>query len=167
MFVKCRFRMITYAVPIKLILWRPCFPAGFVSFVRHLQPCHHHRESSRDPMDPWVRSGHRSRICWPFGWHGLLCCAFLTWAWLHVRDYYMFVIHWSFLSQLVVCDETTFILYDCSELSTGRMDPQVGSGRVTFLPDFSGTGRVSTSDFKFFTDYFLVPDWFSTIFNIL
>ena len=37
------------------------------------------------------------------------------------------------------------------ELSTGRMDPRVGSGRVgsgrvTILPDFGGSGRVSTSD---------------------
>ena len=71
------------------------------------------------------------------------------------------------------------------ELSTGRMDPRVGSGRVgsgrvTILPDFGGSGRVGSAlrIFKFFTDYFLVPesiwifeyciriDWFSTIFNI-
>ena len=37
-----------------------------------------------------------------------------------------------------------------SELSTGRMDPRVGSGRVTILPDFGGSGRVSTSDFLVF-----------------
>ena len=54
-----------------------------------------------------------------------------------------------------------------------------GSGRVTILPKIDGSGRVSTSDFPIFTDYFLVPesiwifeyciriDWFSTIFNIL
>ena len=36
------------------------------------------------------------------------------------------------------------------ELSTGRMDPRVGSGRVTILPDFGGSGRVSTSDFSVF-----------------
>ena len=67
-----------------------------------------------------------------------------------------------------------------SELSTGRMDPRVGSGRVTIFPDFDGSGRVGSAlrIFKFFTDYFLVPesiwifeyciwiDWFSTIFNI-
>ena len=59
------------------------------------------------------------------------------------------------------------------ELSTGRMQPRFGSGRVMIMPDF--VGRV-TSDFKVFTDYFLVPesiwiseyciriDWFSTIF---
>ena len=39
-----------------------------------------------------------------------------------------------------------------TELSTGRMDPRVGSGRVgpgrvMILPDFGGSGRVSTSDF--------------------
>ena len=48
------------------------------------------------------------------------------------------------------------------ELSTGRMDPLVGSGRVglsrvTILPDFGGSGRVSTSDFVVYTDYSLVP----------
>ena len=37
-----------------------------------------------------------------------------------------------------------------SELSTGRMDPRVGSGRVTILPDFGGSGRVSISDFLVF-----------------
>ena len=43
-------------------------------------------------------------------------------------------------------------LIDKPELSTGRMDPRVGSGRVgpgrvTILPDFGGSGRVSISDF--------------------
>ena len=33
------------------------------------------------------------------------------------------------------------------ELSTGRMNPRVGSGRVTIFPDFGGSGRVSISDF--------------------
>ena len=37
-----------------------------------------------------------------------------------------------------------------AELSTGRMDPRVGSGRVTILPDFGGSGRVSTSDLLVF-----------------
>ena len=41
------------------------------------------------------------------------------------------------------------------ELSTGRMDPRVGSGRVTILPDFGGSGRVSTSDFLVFYWLFL------------
>ena len=69
------------------------------------------------------------------------------------------------------------------ELSTGRMDPRVGLGRVgsQFCRILAGrvSGRVSTSDlFSFFTDYFLVPEsigifkyyirinWFFTIFNI-
>ena len=44
-----------------------------------------------------------------------------------------------------------------AELSTGRMDLRVGSSH-----DFAGiwpvgSGRVSTSDFSVFTDYFLVP----------
>ena len=61
------------------------------------------------------------------------------------------------------------------ELSTGRMDPRVGSRFYRIL-----AGRVGSAlwIFKFFTDYFLVPksiwifkyyiriDWFSTIFNI-
>ena len=41
------------------------------------------------------------------------------------------------------------------ELSTGRMDPRVGSGRVTILPDFGGSGRVSTSDLLVFYQLFL------------
>ena len=49
-----------------------------------------------------------------------------------------------------------------AELSTGRMGPagRVGSGRVTILPDFGGSGRVGSAFriFKFFTDYFLVPE---------
>ena len=52
-----------------------------------------------------------------------------------------------------------------AELSTGRMDPRVGSGRVgsgrvTILPDFGGSVRVWSAlrIFKFFTEYFLVPD---------
>ena len=32
----------------------------------------------------------------------------------------------------------------------GRMDPRVGSGRVTILPNFGGSGRVGTSDFLVF-----------------
>ena len=57
---------------------------------------------------------------------------------------------------------------------------RVGSGRVTILPAFGGSGRVGSAlrIFNFFTDYFLVPesiwifeyciriDWFYTIFNI-
>ena len=35
-----------------------------------------------------------------------------------------------------------------TELSTGRMDPRVGSGRVTILPDFEWVG--SGQDFVFF-----------------
>ena len=37
---------------------------------------------------------------------------------------------------------------------------RVGSGRVTILPDFGGSGRVGSTlrIFKFFTDYFLVPE---------
>ena len=55
---------------------------------------------------------------------------------------------------------------------------RVGSGRVTIMPEFGGSGRVSTSDFSVFTDYSVVPksvwifeyyiriDWFAMIFNI-
>ena len=37
---------------------------------------------------------------------------------------------------------------------------RVGSGRVTILPDFGGSGRVGSAHriFKFFTDYILVPE---------
>ena len=51
-----------------------------------------------------------------------------------------------------------------SELSTGRMDPRVGSGRVGSGHDFAGFWRVGSGRvgsalriFKFFTDIFLVP----------
>ena len=65
-----------------------------------------------------------------------------------------------------------------SELSTGQMDSRVGSGLDFAWFRRVESGRVSISDFKFFHDYFLVPesiwnfeyciriDWFSTIFNI-
>ena len=45
-----------------------------------------------------------------------------------------------------------------AELPTGRMDLRVGSGRVKILPEFDGSGRVSTLDLLVFTDYFLVPE---------
>ena len=55
-----------------------------------------------------------------------------------------------------------------TELSTGRMDPRVGSGWVESGHDFAkfwwvGTGRVGSGHaalrvFSFFTDYFLVPE---------
>ena len=37
---------------------------------------------------------------------------------------------------------------------------RVGPGRVTILPDFGGSGRVGSAlrIFKFFTEYFLVPE---------
>ena len=47
-----------------------------------------------------------------------------------------------------------------AELSTGRMDPRVGrvgSGRVTILPDFGGSGRVSTLDFF---SFLLIISWY-------
>ena len=42
-----------------------------------------------------------------------------------------------------------------TELSSGRMNPRVGSGKI--LPDFGGLDRVGTSGFLFCTDHFLVP----------
>ena len=58
-------------------------------------------------------------------------------------------------------------LNDIAELSTGRMDPRVGSGRVgsgragsgrvMILPDLGGSGQ-HFGFFSFFTDYFLVPE---------
>ena len=67
-----------------------------------------------------------------------------------------------------------------SELSTGRMDPRVGSGRVGSRFCWILAGRVGSAlrIIRFFTEYFLVPesiwnfeycirfDCFSTIFNI-
>ena len=52
-----------------------------------------------------------------------------------------------------------------AELSTGRMDPRVGSGRIgsrfcRIVAGRVGSGRVGSAlrTFKFFTDYFLVPE---------
>ena len=47
-----------------------------------------------------------------------------------------------------------------SEVSTGRMDPRVGSGRVGSRFSRISAGRVGSAlrIFKFFTDYFLVPE---------
>ena len=72
------------------------------------------------------------------------------------------------LSYIIIDNGGTYILVVTvlfvTELSTGRMDPRVGSGRVgsgrvTTLSDFGGSGRVGSAlwIFKFFTDYFLVP----------
>ena len=49
------------------------------------------------------------------------------------------------------------IIDGLSELSTGRMDPRIGSGHD--LPDFGGSGRVGPAlrILQFFTGYFLVP----------
>ena len=63
-----------------------------------------------------------------------------------------------------VCRRMTMCRYRCSpELSTGRMDPRVGSGRVgsgrvTILPDFGGSGRVGSAlrIFKFL----LIISWY-------
>ena len=52
---------------------------------------------------------------------------------------------------LALCLALTW-LWIRTELSTGQMDPRVGSGRVgsgrvTILQDFGGSGRVSISGF--------------------
>ena len=53
-----------------------------------------------------------------------------------------------------------------SELSTGRMDPRVGSGH-----DFAGFWRVGLGQhfgfLSFFTDYFLVPESSNTAFGLI
>ena len=52
------------------------------------------------------------------------------------------------------------------ELSTGRMDPRVGSvGSGHDVSGFwrVGLGRVSTSSFQFFTDYFLILIFYNII----
>ena len=53
------------------------------------------------------------------------------------------------------CKWLQISIVEVPELSTGRMDPRVGSGRVTILPDFGGSGRVSTLDFLVFHWLFL------------
>ena len=53
------------------------------------------------------------------------------------------------------CSQILLIKTDTnqSELSKGRMDPRVGSRFCRIL-----AGRVNTGFFRFFTDYFLVPE---------
>ena len=64
----------------------------------------------------------------------------------------------------------TFVIFGCirdPRVVHGSDGPAgVGSGRVTILPDFGGSSRVGSAlrirkkqnQFKFFTDYFLVPE---------
>ena len=49
---------------------------------------------------------------------------------------------------------------DNAELSTGRMDPQVGSGRITILPDFGGSGRVGSGQHFGFLSFLLIIFWY-------
>ena len=55
-----------------------------------------------------------------------------------------------------------FYIYGISELSTDRMDPRVGSGRVGSRFCRMLAGRVGSGQhfefLSFFTDYFLVPE---------
>ena len=62
------------------------------------------------------------------------------------------------------------------ELSTGRMDPRVGvgSGRVTILPDFGGSGRVGSGQHFGFFSFLLIISWYlnryessNTIFGLI
>ena len=53
----------------------------------------------------------------------------------------------DFQPKIINLPACMFVCPSISEFSTGRMDPRVGSGRVTILPDFGGI------------------DWFSTILN--
>ena len=59
----------------------------------------------------------------------------------------------------------TFLIFGCirdPRVVHGSDGPAglVGSGRVTILPDFGGSSRVGSAlrIFKFFTDFFLVPE---------
>ena len=49
------------------------------------------------------------------------------------------------------------VLQSCPRVGWTRGSGQVGSGRVTILPDFGGSGRVSTSDFFSFS---LIISWY-------
>jgi hypothetical protein len=46
-------------------------------------------------------------------------------------------------------------MHNRAKLSTGRMDPQVGSGRVTILPDFGGSGQHLG-----FISFLLIISWY-------
>ena len=58
------------------------------------------------------------------------------------------------LRYLLTCLIVLCILFK-KKLSTGRMDPRVGSGRVTILPDFGGSGQ----HFGFFS-FLLIISWY-------
>ena len=47
-----------------------------------------------------------------------------------------------------------------TELSTGRMDLRVGSGRVTILPDFGGSGRVGSGQHFGIISFLLIIFWY-------
>ena len=51
------------------------------------------------------------------------------------------------------------------EFSTGRMD-RVGSGRVTILPDFGGSGRVSIICFQLIISWYL-NEFSNTTFGLI
>ena len=64
----------------------------------------------------------------------------------------VFLSHWLGIGYgtSAVAKTQQILLNGHSLVSTGRMDPRVGSGRVTILPEFGGSGRVSTSYFQVF-----------------
>ena len=49
---------------------------------------------------------------------------------------------------------------DQSELSTGRMDPRVGSGRVGSGHDFAGFWRVGSGQHFGFFSFLLIISWY-------
>ena len=62
----------------------------------------------------------------------------------------MILSFYRLLSTILRTSSDNFMKQEGPELSTGRMDPRVVSGRVTILPDFGGSSRVSTSDLLVF-----------------
>ena len=62
------------------------------------------------------------------------------------------------ITTLLLTNSFVVVIVVDSELSTGRMDPRVGSGRVTILPDFGGSGRV-VQHFGFFS-FLLIISWY-------
>ena len=59
----------------------------------------------------------------------------------------------KFVFVLRKCSET--LDQSCLRVGWTRGSGRVGAGRVTILPDFGGSGRVSTSDFLVFYLLFL------------
>ena len=72
------------------------------------------------------------------------------------------ILKWRILSSVPPNITSYLRLYFTSELSTGRMDPRVGSGRVGSGQDFAGfrAGRVGSGQHFGFFNFLLIISWY-------